>query len=396
MKKVVFLSLFFFLSIALFGSDLLINEFVVTPTSAEALEIKNISANTIDLSNYQLVIAGSSWADTFALPTDTLVSGGLYVLDSANVAWTSLPNEGATLMILLDSTTVEDSVGYGSFGGAPAPIYQYSTARISDTGDNAVDFNMDPTPTMGSANDAPVNALGTGNVYINEVYPDTVNGDADQFIELKNFGSGPEDISGYIIYVDDDYTIPSGTIVDANGLFYLPHANFPQYMHLDESYDNVYLMNSNGERVDQMGFSYYHPDTSYGVWGNDTARTVFTGFSFGTSTDFHYMTPTPNAQNPNQTGIISTLAKSKDNAVKVTNAISNGEITVFYTIKKSNPVSIKVFDLAGNCIKTLVPDVRKAAGIYGVNWKTNGANGMYLIRAKIGNETFTKKILLSK
>ena len=394
MKKVLFLMVFSFLYLGLFAGDLLINEFVVAPGGSEKLEIKNVSTNTLTLNNYKLVIAGSSWADTFTLPTDTLTAGGLYVLDTSNVAWQSLPNEGATFMILGPSS-IEDSVGYGSFGGAPDPIYKYSSARVNNTGDNAVDFNMDATPTIGSANDAPANTLGTGNVYINEVYPDTVNGSADQFIELKNFGSASEDISGYIIYVDDDYTIPSGTVVDPNGLYYLPESSFPQYMHMDESYDNVYLMNANGERVDQMGYSYYHPDTSYGVWGDDTARTVFTGYSFGSSSDFHYMTPTPNAQNE-LNGIISNLSRTSHSAIKVSNTISRGEVTIFYTIKKSSPVLIRVYNLAGNCVKTLVPPINKASGVYGVNWKTNGANGIYLIRARIGNETFIKKVLLSK
>lgn len=394
MKKVLLSMVFFSLSIGLFAGDLLINEFIIAPSSSEALEIKNVSASTLTLNNYKLVIAGSSWADTFNFPSDTLSAGGFYILNSGNVAWTSLPNEGATLMILGPSS-IEDSVGYGSFGGAPAPIYQYSAARVNTTGDNAVDFNMDATPTMGSANDATPNNFGTGNVYINEVYPDTVNGSADQFIELRNFGSGPEDISGYVIYVDDDYTISSGTIVDANGFFYLPYSSFPQYMHMDESYDNVYLMNASGERVDQMGYSYYHPDTSYGVWGDATSRTVFTGYSFGSSSDFHYMSPTPDAQNE-LNGIINNLSKVNHSAIKVSNSITSGEVTVFYTIKRSSPVSIKVYNLAGNCVKTLVPSVNKAAGVYGVNWKTNGANGIYLIRARIGNETFIKKVLLNK
>lgn len=394
MKKVLLSMVFFTLSIGLFAGDLLINEFIVTPSGSEQIEIYNSSGSSINLLAYDLIISGSGWADTFSLPNSDITAGGYFILNSGNVAWTNLPNEGATFMILGPSS-IEDSVGYGSYGGAPAPIYQYSAARVNTTGDNAVDFNMDATPTMGSANDAPANALGTGNVYINEVYPDSVNGFNDQFIELRNFGSSPEDISGYVIYVDDDYTISSGTIIDANGFFYLPHSSFPQYMFMDESYDNVYLMNASGERVDQMGYSYYHPDTSYGVWGDATSRTVFTGYSFGSSSDFHYMSPTPDAQNE-LNGIINNLSKVNHSAIKVSNSITSGEVTVFYTIKKSSPVSIKVYNLAGNCVKTLVPSVKKAAGVYGVNWKTNGANGIYLIRARIGNETFIKKVLLNK
>lgn len=390
MKKLLILTLLFIPLTFMFAGDLHINEFIVTPTSSEQLEIYNSSGSSINLLAYDLIIGGSSWADTCSLPNSDIAAGGYFILNSGNVAWTSLPNEGARLVIVGASST-EDSVAYGSFGGAPAPIYNFSCARLSDTGNNALDFNIDVTPTMGTANDVIGNAFGTGDVYINEVFPDSVGGWDNQFIELKNFGGGPVDIANYIIYVDDDYTIPSPTIVDPNGLYFLPHSSFPQYFFLDESYDNVYLMNASGERVDQMGYSYYHPDTSYGVWGSGS-RTVFDGYSYGTSTDFHMMTPTPNAAN----GIVNKLAINPNASIEISNTIFNDNITIFYALKNTSSVTVRVFDMTGKCVKVLVPNTTKAAGVYGVNWKTNGANGLYIVKATIGNESFAKKVVLNK
>ena len=390
MKKLLVLTLLFIPLTFIFAGDLHINEFIVTPTGSEQIEIYNSSGSSINLLAYDLIIGGSSWADTCSLPNSDIAAGGYFILNSGNVAWSNLPNEGARLVIVGASST-EDSVAYGTFGGAPAPIYNFSCARLSDTGNHALDFNIDVTPTMGTANDVIGNAFGTGDVYINEVFPDSVGGWDNQFIELKNFGSGPVDISNHIIYVDDDYTIPSPTIIDPNGLYFLPHSSFPQHFFLSESYDNVYLMNASGERVDQMGYSYYHPDTSYGVWGSET-RTVFDGYSYGTSTDFHMMTPTPNAAN----GIVNKLAINPNASIEISNTIFNDNITIFYALKNTSSVRIKVFDMTGKCVKVLVQGTIKAAGVYGVNWKTNGTNGLYIVKATIGNESFAKKVVLNK
>ncbi|RKX65747.1 hypothetical protein DRP44_05600, partial [candidate division TA06 bacterium] len=137
MKKVLLSMVFFSLSIGLFAGDLLINEFIITPSGSEQIEIYNSSGSSINLLAYDLIISGSGWADTFSLPNSDITAGGYFILNSGNVAWTNLPNEGATFMILGPSS-IEDSVGYGSYGGAPAPIYQYSAARVNTTGDNAV------------------------------------------------------------------------------------------------------------------------------------------------------------------------------------------------------------------------------------------------------------------
>ena len=69
-----------------------------------------------------------------------------------------------------------DSVAYGNSGAAPlAPFasdgVQYSAARVSDgqdSGNDANDWNLDPTPTQGSANDAAGVNLGSA-LIINEV-----------------------------------------------------------------------------------------------------------------------------------------------------------------------------------------------------------------------------------
>jgi|GEM_PF-5182094 len=73
--------------------------------------------------------------------------------------------------------------------------------------------------------------------------------------------------------------------------------------------------------------------------------------------------------------------------------------TIAYSIANSGKVSLKVFDITGRCIKTLV-DEKKEAGFYTIKW--NGCNssnkkfavGVYFTRLTSGNFTSVKKVIL--
>jgi hypothetical protein len=74
----------------------------------------------------------------------------------------------------------------------------------------------------------------------------------------------------------------------------------------------------------------------------------------------------------------------------------NPATTISYTIPKSGLVSLKVFDIAGKEVATLVNEV-KNAGSY--NFKFNAANlssGVYFYRLQAGEFVETKKMFLLK
>ena len=231
--------------------SVLINEFIATPTSAEAVELCNPTDADIDVSGWVL---DWDYGNTQLNAGLVVPAHGYLVIDDNNtVSGISISNGGTILSIKDDANNVIDSVGYGDAGGAPKPEYNFSTARVADctdTDDDAADFNTDESPTMGSKNDGPAAALGSTTVTINEV--DATGGSA--FIELYNSGTSDVDISGWRISVDDSYDIPAGTTIPAGGFWVLEEADFPRYFNLDDGGDNVYLFNSSLERVDQVGW----------------------------------------------------------------------------------------------------------------------------------------------
>ncbi len=79
----------------------------------------------------------------------------------------------------------------------------------------------------------------------------------------------------------------------------------------------------------------------------------------------------------------------------------NPTTTIAYSVKEEAEVSIDVYNLKGQKIKTLVND-HKQPGNYNVIWEgrdDNGnsvASGIYFYRLKSGNESGAKKMVLMK
>ncbi len=288
-----------------------INEFIVTPTYAEAIEIYNPEAQDANLDGWHIIITGSSFEDTSTIAGVVVPAGGFAQITDNEAPGLSLPNEGAIIKLYNpDYGVLVDQVGYGSMGGAPAPIYQWSSARVvdgQDTNDDAADFNMDPSPTMGASNDVPGNNLGGSDVVINEVNP----GSASPFIELFNRGTSAVDISNWAIVVDDDYYVPNGTVLNPGEFFLLSHTDFPPYFNMGATGDNLYLFDAAGQRVDQMGW--WTRDVADSSWAAvpDGDRFVFDGYDIATSTDFQTAGATPGMPNqpPANTAVVVITAQ---------------------------------------------------------------------------------------
>ena len=304
MKRIIIL--FLILTVSIFAYSLKISEFCVTPTGSEQVEIYNETGVSIDVNGYKIYVVGISSTNSTTFKTASLSAGGYksFTMDTVNfVADIGLPNDGAIIKIYDASNILLDSVGYGDQGPAPAPIYNFSCARVADTGDNALDFNMDPTPTYGSANDAAGVLLGTGSVFINEIYAIDTSDNKEaviEFIELYNNADTAVDLSNWILVCDDDYVIAGGSIIPAKGYFYAKDSLwFPTagYFDLDGSRDNLYLYNNSYERIDQSGWDNVNVvGTSFSVYPNGI-RNNYKGYSTATSTDFVKQGITPDATN---------------------------------------------------------------------------------------------------
>lgn len=74
----------------------------------------------------------------------------------------------------------------------------------------------------------------------------------------------------------------------------------------------------------------------------------------------------------------------------------NPSTIIRYSVPSAGPVSLKVFDLLGKEVATLVNEV-KEAGFFAQEWNASGIpSGMYLYRLQAGHYTATKKLILIK
>lgn len=297
MKRIMIFAALSIIAIAAYA--LQISEFIVTPTGSEAVEIHNEAGTTLDITGYKIILTAATWSDTGTFAAYTMAANEYKSYPRADLTTSTLSNDGLIIKITDGGGTTVDSVAYGYMGPVPAPIYNFSAARTASTGDMAADWNMDTTPTMGSANDAPAADLGNSDVLLNEIYADTL---ATQFIELYNSSGSSVDISNWFVVCDDDYYFPSSTSVPANGYLVIYDTDWTataSFFYLEPS-ENIYLFNASGVRLDQCGFEDVPADSSFSVRPNGV-RTVFDGYSNATSPDFEVWEPTPAAANPVET-----------------------------------------------------------------------------------------------
>lgn len=98
-------------------------------------------------------------------------------------------------------------------------------------------------------------------------------------------------------------------------------------------------------------------------------------------------------------GVEETLPKISNN--RVYPSPFSSVTTIKYSVTKSSHVTLEVYDIVGNLVKTLVNE-RKPTGFYVVSWNGKNdkgaklANGVYFYRLQAGDYTVTKKMLLVK
>jgi hypothetical protein len=79
----------------------------------------------------------------------------------------------------------------------------------------------------------------------------------------------------------------------------------------------------------------------------------------------------------------------------------NPETTIAYSVKEASPVSIEIYNVKGQLVKTLVNDA-KEAGNHSVTWKgtdNNGrsvSSGIYYYKMIAGQYSSTKKMIMMK
>jgi hypothetical protein len=172
----------------------------------------------------------------------------------------NLDDEGDEIRLYDDADTLWTRLKYGTQGSAPDPIEGESVARYWE-GTYSENWTRDPTPTFtpgNEQNDASMHNE-TQIIVLNEVMfnPDFAT---YSFVEIKLIAPGPRDISGYKIVCDNEYVVPSGTILDdIDPYFILLYENAPDFFaNVTPTGDNIYLYTAGDNLIDMVGWTSGH------------------------------------------------------------------------------------------------------------------------------------------
>jgi hypothetical protein len=192
-----------------------------------------------------------------------------FILDSSNTSGFALNPEGDSVLINLSWL---ETVRWGTLGQASAPIKGYSLAQKL--------YNPDPPHGMGVARlvfDFTNPRQGFTDVVINEINAHCDWGPNSNFIELYNKGASSIDIGNWMVICDTIYRIPAGVMIPSHGFYVIDENVLPGAFDMDFDADNIYLVNSDSEIVDQVGWSSDH-----------TADISFMRMPDGNADDFPY------------------------------------------------------------------------------------------------------------
>lgn len=229
---------------------------------------------------------------------------------------------------------------------------------------------------------------------MNEIYSRGVPGNLD-WIEIYNPASSPLDISGYKIYDNGGQagTKPkklflAGTVIPANGFYVIitDTASFPgdsSAFGLSSGGEKVWFENSSGVLLDSVTFPAMGITQSYGrlpdggTW--QLLNTITRGVS-NSSTD---------VQNEINTISDFRLDQNYPNPF-------NPSTNITYAIPQGSYVTLKVFNILGKEIASLVNEYQNA-GSYKVQFDGKYlSGGIYFYQITAGNFTQTRKLSLLK
>jgi hypothetical protein len=129
---------------------------------------------------------------------------------------------------------------------------------------------------------------------------------------------------------------------------------------------------------------------AYGLKGNNT---------------FEFWSHTPSVAVPGsfRSGVQAQTQKSVREFMLYPNAPNPFRVTtsIRYSLPREGPVSLKIFDVAGRTVKTLV-DMKQRPGRYSMRWdgddnrgRTVG-NGVYFCKLRAGAQQMTRKLVLQR
>jgi len=182
-------------------------------TPGDWVELVNTGSTAVDLTAWQFVDNDPTHTP-YSIPAGTSIpAGGYLVLDEAQFGF-GLGAADSARLFRADASTADEhswtSHAPTSYGRCP---------------DGTGSFTTTVTVTKSAANDC---AVATPTVVINEV--ESNGGTPGDWVELKNTGATPLDITGWT-FIDGDathtpYTLPAGSVIAPGGYFVIEEAQF--------------------------------------------------------------------------------------------------------------------------------------------------------------------------
>ncbi|HMN47533.1 MAG TPA: lamin tail domain-containing protein [Ignavibacteriaceae bacterium] len=239
------------------------------------------------------------------------------------------------------------------------------------------------------------NSFGQSSVVMNEIFSRGVAPNLD-WIEIYNPAATQVDLTGYKIYDDGGYNgtkpkkeFPSGTIIPAGGFYVIvtdeDGVTVGSKFGLSSNGDQVWLENAVGEVIDTVKIPAMPiATTSYGRYPDGGPnKQIFTTITRGTSN------VVTNVDGNNITINEYVLNQNYPNPFNPTTTIS-------YQIGKQSFVSLKVYNLLGKEVATLINEV-KSPGTFEVKFDgTNLSSGIYFYKLTSDNFNAVKKFTLMK
>ena len=369
-----------------FAQTPVINELYSRGTAVELdwIEIYNPTASSIDITGYKIYDSGGF----NGTKPKKLFPGGSVI-----------PANGV-LVIITDDT---DPSGFGLSSSGEKVWFEDASGTLIDSvdliaiTDTATSYGRMPD---GSANWQILNprTRGTLNnpavvtVVINELFSRGTAVELD-WIEIYNPATSSIDITGYKIYDSGGFNgtkpkklFPGGSVIPANGfLVIITDDTDPSGFGLSSSGEKVWFENASGTVIDSVDLvAVTDTSASYGRLPDGSANWQILvprtrGFSnvvtdveneFNSISEYRLNQNYPNPFNPTT--------------------------TISFTIPATSNVSLKVFNILGKEVATIVNET-KSAGNYSINFNASGlSSGVYFYQLTTDNFTSTKKFTLMK
>ena len=259
-----------------------------------------------------------------------------------------------------------------------------------------------------------LSALRITEIHYNPLDEGDFDGREFEFIELKNTGVDPLNLTMARFSRGIDFVFPEGTIL-ASGEFVVLASNRVQFKNrygfepfgeytgqLDNGGERIVLVDAGGDTVISIRYDDQNPwptlpDTdgySLVARGFDPTGEVNDPYNWKVSAEIH---GSPGADDV-ASSVGSKIRKMPQKTELLQNYPNpfNASTKIRFVLSKDSRVILKVFDLLGREVDTLL-DVRYVAGEHSVIWDAGDrAAGVYFYRLCAGDYNATKKFILVK